>query len=86
MMLDRGLISYDRASRELTGTKFSKNVKKLERELAMLRKAGIVVQSENGAYVDPGADQDPDADDQAEQRAPTKRGLGPFRVLAGLRP
>lgn len=40
--LDRGLTNYDRASREFSGTKFSKNVRKLRRELEMLRQIGLV--------------------------------------------
>ncbi len=38
-MADEGFISRDRAARETTGTKFSKNVKKLKRENELLRDA-----------------------------------------------
>lgn len=39
LMMNEGLISRDRAAREMTGTKFSKNAKKLLRENQMLVKA-----------------------------------------------
>lgn len=39
MLNDRGWISNDRASRELTGTKFSKNMKKIKRENEMRAEA-----------------------------------------------
>lgn len=57
--LDRGLTNYDRASREFSGTKFSKNVRKLRRELAMLREMGLVpidVQGSAGALPGEGGD------------------------------
>jgi hypothetical protein len=38
-MIRLGAITLDRTSRELTGMKFSKNVKKLKRELATLAEA-----------------------------------------------
>lgn len=39
LLVEQGFISRDRAARETTGTKFSKNVKKLERENAALAAA-----------------------------------------------
>lgn len=39
LLLDEGLITRDRAARELTGTKYSKNAKKLRRENQELRDA-----------------------------------------------
>lgn len=46
--LDRGLTNYDRASREFSGTKFSKNVRKLRRELEVLRQIGLVPSETHG--------------------------------------
>jgi len=40
-MIAQGLITRDRAAREMTGTKFSKNVQQLERENAMLAESQI---------------------------------------------
>lgn len=65
LMLDRGLISHDRASREMTGTKFSKNVKKLKRELELLREAGLMPQIEpagGSGGIPGGRSDDPDND------------------------
>ena len=45
-MINLGLITRDRAARELTGTKFSKNVKKLRRENEALAEANATLDAE----------------------------------------
>lgn len=85
MLVDRAFISYDRAARELTGTKFSKNVKKIARELAMLRKAGIVVQSESGSFAESGSEDPDKADKEDGQDQEDDPSAGHFRVIEGAR-
>ncbi len=64
--LDRGLTNYDRATREFSGTKFSKNIRKLRRELEMLRELGLVpIQTPGGDRAGPG-DGDPDSGDSGD--------------------
>lgn len=81
-LITEGLITRDRASRELTGTKFSKNVKKLRTENAMLVEANKPIaelaastSSRSRAPEAPPPETDdttdgaPDDDDDAESRA-----------------
>lgn len=75
-LVEDGFISRDRASRELTGTKFSKNVKKLRRENEQLAEAlsviaGIDVSGSGGSSAPPSGagSEDPDREDEDEERA-----------------
>jgi hypothetical protein len=67
-----GVITRDRASRELTGTKYSKNVQKLRRENELLRDANMPLSeleaAKKPAAAPPGADGPPakDAPDPVE--------------------
>lgn len=62
-----GLITRDRASRELTGTKFSKNVRKLKRENEQLAEANrVLVELEQPPAPAPPADSDPNDIDREE--------------------
>jgi lambda family phage portal protein len=68
--LDRGLTNYDRASREFSGTKFSKNVRKLRRELEMLREIGLVpIETEGRAEPGEGDPDDGEGRDEDEASA-----------------
>lgn len=65
--LDRGLTNYDRASREFSGTKFSKNVRKLRRELELLRDIGLVpIETQGSAGGLPSEGDVPDEGDAPE--------------------
>lgn len=81
MLLEDGLITRDRSSRELTGTKYSKNVKKLRRENAALAEAleplrGVLASA--AALLAPGAgapehgggDEEPEDEERDEARDP----------------
>jgi capsid protein len=70
-MCEQGFITRDRASRELTGTKYSKNAQKLKRENELLAEANeSIVKPAPGApppgqpeQVDPNDEQDDDEED-----------------------
>jgi lambda family phage portal protein len=64
-MIEDGLITRDRASRELTGTKFSKNVQKLRRENLALAEAlqPLAVLEASKRPAPTSADTEPDSDD-----------------------
>lgn len=63
-MVEMGAMSRDRMSRELTGTKYSQNVKKLRRENAQLAEANESLTP--AAAADPSANVDPDEEDAKE--------------------
>lgn len=69
-LCEQGFISRDRASRETTGTKFSKNVKKLTRENAALAESRkVLVELENPKPpAQPPGSAEPDDDDESENR------------------
>jgi capsid protein len=71
-LIDQGLITRDRAARELTGTKYSKNVQKLARENAALAEANKpMVELEKPPAPPPpgdseGGDDEEERDEEAE--------------------
>ena len=77
-LIAMGAITRDRASRELTGTKFSKNVQKLTRENAELAEANrVLVEMEKPAPVAltaPTEDEDIDKEDDDAEALPPKKG------------
>jgi lambda family phage portal protein len=75
-MVAEGFITRDRATRELTGTKFSKNIKKLARENVQVAEANAPIQAlENPA---PTVVDQPDGGDDEDDDAPAR----PAAVLA----
>ena len=74
LLIEEGLITRDRAARELTGTKFSQNAKKLRRENEALAAARTLLQAmlEPPPSVSPGTDQDEDEDEDNEDEDDTK--------------
>jgi capsid protein len=96
-LLDRGLITYDRAARELTGTKFSKNVRKLRREVLQLVEALKPMAELEALKKTPPANTDPDAevdgkpdpdseagDDAGDEAAIETEGVTVFESSEGL--
>lgn len=72
--LDRGLTNYDRASREFSGTKFSKNVRKLRRELELLRQIGLVP-IEGQERAEPEEAEEPDSEEEGDDAEATAKVL-----------
>lgn len=68
MQLSMGLTTFDRASRELTGTKFSRNIRQQKRELAQIREAGITLPWEKAApEPEPEGAEPVEDDDESEE-------------------
>lgn len=71
-LVAEGFITRDRASRELTGTKFSQNVKKLRLENAELVRANEPLTALDPKFAGANTernDSDPDRDDDADEKA-----------------
>lgn len=71
LMIFMGMITRDRASRELTGQKFSKNVQKLERENLRLAEANApmaAMQAPADLPEEEEEDADPNREDEEEER------------------
>lgn len=64
LLRDMGWITNDRAARELTGQKFSRNVKKLKRERELLEEAGMLDSAYHEEAALGGPDENPDNDEE----------------------
>lgn len=74
-LIAMGAITRDRAARELTGTKFSKNVQKLERENAQLAEANRVLAPPAPVTSGPPADDaNQEEDDTMDQQDDNRKG------------
>lgn len=82
-LLEQGLMTRDRASRELTGTKYSQNVQKLRRENEQLAEANKPL-----AALEPAPGRKPDAPDEADDEGEgddkddTKKSRAPMRSVS----
>lgn len=75
-LIAMGAITRDRASRELTGTKFTKNVQKLARENALLAEANKVLAPPAPAVAEPdrGINDEPIDEEDGEDAVTEKKG------------
>ncbi len=86
VQLEHGLITYDRAAREINGSKFSKNVKKMAREaLALVKARAPLVEQEKPPQAapppPPNGKEDPAGDpDQVDEEDDSAEALGSLRV------